>query len=149
MPSAFGDSGGTGANPPLPALAVPGPSSATSATAVTTRFGLIRDLTIRGHSMNVGETPRRTTRVRLPPDVERPFTVFLNGVEQHEGSDFLVRDGALVFERELAREKVGVGRWTSMVFGIAGSYGKDDSVDVVYERNGRPIVAAKLRFEAD
>jgi len=94
--------------------------------------------------MNVDETPRRATRVRLPVDVERPFQVFLNGVEQREGVDFVVRDGALVFERPLAREKVGLGRWTSMVLGIAGSYGKDDSVDVVYERGGRPVVAAKL-----
>jgi hypothetical protein len=96
--------------------------------------------------MNVAEPPRRT-QVRLPADVQRPFTVFLNGVEQTEGSDFVVRDGALVFERELARERVGMGRWTSMVLGIAGSYGKDDSVDVVYERDGRPVVAARLRFD--
>jgi hypothetical protein len=97
--------------------------------------------------MKVSEEPRRETFVRLPGDVQRPFQVFLNGVEQHEGVDFVVRDGNLVFERELAREKVGIGRWTSMVFGIAGSYGKDDAVDVTYERDGRPAVAAKLRFE--
>jgi len=89
---------------------------------------------------------RRTTVV-LPPDVRRPFQVFLNGVEQREGADFVVRDGALVFERALAKEKVGVGRWTSMVLGIAGSYGRNDSVDVVYERGGKPAVAARLRFE--
>ena len=97
--------------------------------------------------MNVSDEPRRETFVRLPPDVQRPFQVFLNGVEQREGVDFVVRDATLVFERELAREKVGLGRWTSMVLGIAGSYGKDDAVDVVYERDGRPAVAAKLRFE--
>ena len=97
--------------------------------------------------MNVEETPRRATRVRLPGDVQRPFQVFLNAVEQQEGVDFVVRDGVLVFERELRREKVGVGRWTSMVLGIAGSYGKDDSVDVVYEVAGEKRVAAKLRFE--
>ena len=34
-----------------------------------------------------------------------------------------------------------------MVLGIAGSYGKNDSVDVLYERDGKPVVAAKLRFE--
>jgi hypothetical protein len=97
--------------------------------------------------MNVVEEPRRATCVRLPADVERPFEVYLNGVPQREGDDFLVRDGMLVFERPLAKEKVGVGRWTSMVFGIAGSYGKDDSVDVVYRSGGRNKVAAKLRFE--
>jgi hypothetical protein len=94
--------------------------------------------------MNVGETPRRATTVRLPGDVRRPFQVFLNGVEQREGADFVVRDGMLVFERELARERVGLGRWTSMVLGIAGSYGKDDSVDVAYTVNGQRRVAAKL-----
>lgn len=97
--------------------------------------------------MNVADASRRGTRVRLPADVERPFQVFLNGVEQREGTDFVVREGYLVFERKLERERVGLGRWTSMVLGIAGSYARDDSVDVTYERNGRPTVAAKLRFE--
>jgi len=97
--------------------------------------------------MNVSDAPRQATFVRLPADVQRPFQVFLNGVEQREGVDFVVRDGRLVFERELATEQVGVGRWTSMVLGIAGSYGKNDMVDVVYERDGRPAVASKLRFE--
>ena len=85
--------------------------------------------------------------MRLPSDVERPFEVYLNGVEQREGHDFTVRDGMLVFDRPLAKESVGVGRWTSMVLGIAGSYGKDDSVDIVYRSGGRNLVAAKLRFE--
>ena len=58
-----------------------------------------------------------------------------------------MREGTLVFERELAQEQIGVGRWTSMVLGIAGSYGKNDTVDVVYERQGRPTVASKLPFE--
>jgi hypothetical protein len=97
--------------------------------------------------MNVVDAPRRATRVRLPADVERPFEVFLNGVPQREGADYTVRDGMLVFERSLASEKVGVGRWTSMVLGIAGSYGTDDSVDVVYRSGGQNRVAAKLRFE--
>jgi len=97
--------------------------------------------------MNVTEKPRRRTRVRLPGDLQRPFEVYVNGVEQREGVDFVVRDGALEFDRSLAREKVGAGRWTSMVLGIAGSYGKDDSVDVVYRSGGQNKVAAKLRFE--
>ena len=97
--------------------------------------------------MNVVDAPRRATCVRLPADVERPFDVYLNGVQQREGPDFTVRDGMLVFHRPLAKEKVGLGRWTSMALGIAGSYGKDDSVDVVYRSGGRNRVAAKLRFE--
>ena len=54
--------------------------------------------------MNVVDAPRRATRVRLPVDVERPFEVYLNGVEQREGRDFTVRDGMLVFDRPLAKQ---------------------------------------------
>lgn len=97
--------------------------------------------------MNVAESPRRRTRVRLPGDVQRPFEVYVNGVEQHEGVDFVVREGALVFDRPLVREKVGKARWTSMVLGIAGSYGKDDSVDVAYRVAGVSRVAARLPLE--
>jgi hypothetical protein len=97
--------------------------------------------------MNVTEKPRRRTRVRLPGDLQRPFEVYVNGVEQREGVDFVVRDGALEFDRPLAREKVGAGRWTSMVLGIAGSYGKDDSVDVAYRVGGQSKVAARLPLE--
>ena len=97
--------------------------------------------------MNVADAPRRRTRVRLPGDVQRPFEVYVNGIEQREGVDFVVQEGALLFDRPLVRERVGKGRWTSMVLGIAGSYGKDDSVDVVYRAGGQNKVAAKLRFE--
>ena len=97
--------------------------------------------------MKVTERPRRRTRVALPADVRRPFEVYVNGVQQHEGADFVVRDGALVFERELVHERVGKGRWTSMVFGIAGSYGKDDSVDVTYRVGGESRVASRLPLE--
>ncbi len=67
-----------------------------------------------------------------------PFQVFLNGVEQHEGVDFVVREGRSCSSASSRTEQIGVGRWTSMVLGIAGSYGKNDTVDVVYEREGRP-----------
>ena len=98
--------------------------------------------------MNVSDAPRQATFVRLPADVQRPFQVFLNGVEQREGVDFVVQEGALLFDRPLVREKVGKGRWTSMVLGIAGSYGKDDSVDVAYRVGGESRVAARLPLEA-
>ena len=49
-----------------------------------------------------------------------------------------------MFSKRLEREKVGRARWTSMFLGIAGSYGKDDSVDVIYEVDGERRVAAKL-----
>jgi hypothetical protein len=83
------------------------------------------------------------SRVDLPGDVTSPFDVFVNGVRQHPGADFRVEGNTLVFPRALQREgKLGFWRWTSMLLGIAGSYGQNDSVDVVYERSGRRIVAS-------
>lgn len=88
------------------------------------------------------------TRVRLPGDVQRPFEVFVNGVPQQEGKDYMVRAGALEFNRRLHAEgRLGLSRWTSMLLGIAGSYGKDDSVDVVYTTAGERRVATKLPLE--
>ena len=88
------------------------------------------------------------TRVRLPPDVVRPFEVFVNGVLQREGADYIVRDANLLFERPMKEEgKLGLIRWASITLGIAGSYKQNDSVDVAYERNGQKVVAAKLPLE--
>jgi len=97
--------------------------------------------------MSVTRATRRTG-VRLPADVMRPFEVYINGVRQREGVDYVVRDGTLVFETELQEEgKLGLVRWASIALGIAGTYRKDDSVDVAYRRDGKPVVAAKLRLE--
>lgn len=95
--------------------------------------------------MSVSETTRRRTGVQLPPDVTRPFEVYINGVLQQEGTDYVVRDGALVFESELKEEgRLGLLRWASIAFGVAGTYKQNDSVDVAYRRDGTPVVAAKL-----
>ena len=98
--------------------------------------------------MNVLEPTGKRTRVRLPQDVARPFEVYVNGVPQTEGLDFEVEGRTLVFARELKTEgKLGFWRWTSIFVGIAGTYRQDDSVDVVYERNGQRVVATKLPLE--
>jgi hypothetical protein len=98
--------------------------------------------------MKVPEDVCQGTRVRLPADVVRPFRVFVNGVQQEEGADFHVDGRTLVFERELKGEgKLGVWRWLSMSVGIAGTYRQNDSVDVAYQRGGKPVVASKLPLE--
>jgi hypothetical protein len=95
--------------------------------------------------MNVAAASDQRTRVAMPADVTRPFEVYVNGVLQQEGRDYRVEGGALVFERELRSEgRLGFWRWLSMWVGVAGTYRKDDSVDVVYDRSGRRVVAAKL-----
>jgi hypothetical protein len=88
--------------------------------------------------------PERSV-VDLPPAVSGPFEVYVNGVRQEPGTDFRVEGGSLVFDRLLAREgRLGFWRWTRMVLGIAGSYGKNDTVDVIYEAGGRRVVATGL-----
>lgn len=98
--------------------------------------------------MKVLEPTGKRTRVRLPADLVRPFEVYVNGVPQAEGLDFEVEGRTLVFARELRSEgKLGFWRWTSIFVGIAGTYRQNDSVDVVYERNGQRVVATKLPLE--
>ena len=101
--------------------------------------------------MNVTSALRSGTRVRLPPGVERPLEVYVNGVLQREGSDFDVEDGTLVFTRELRQEgRLGFWRWTSILFGVAGTYRQNDVVDVVYETaGGGRTVASGLLVEPD
>ena len=85
--------------------------------------------------------------VDLPRGVQPPFEVYLNGVRQEEGTDFRVVGGVLVFERSLEREgRLGFWRWLSMVLGIAGSYGRNDTVDVIYEVAGQRTVVTGLPF---
>ena len=86
--------------------------------------------------------------MRLPPDVARPFEVYVNGIPQTEGIDFTIEGRTLVFDRELKTEgKLGFWRWTSIFVGVAGTYRQNDSVDVVYQRDGRRVVATKLPIE--
>ena len=83
------------------------------------------------------------SRVDLPDSVLGPFEVFVNGVPQQAGSDYRQEGRSLYFDRELAREgQLGFWRWLSLFLGVAGTYRKDDKVDVVYDRNGRRQVAS-------
>ena len=100
--------------------------------------------------MKVVEPVRSRTRVELPEAVRRPFEVYVNGVAQHEGSDFRVRGRSLVFERELRQEgRLGFWRWASLLAGAAGTYRQNDVVDVVYEAAGRRTVASGLPLFPD
>jgi hypothetical protein len=90
------------------------------------------------------------TRVKLPEGVGRELDVFVNGVPQREGPDFRRVGNELVFEKRLAKEgRLGFWRWTSIFLGVAGTYRQNDSVDVVYERDGRRIVASGLELLSD
>jgi hypothetical protein len=85
-------------------------------------------------------------RVPLPRGAEPPYRVFVNGVPQREGRDYEVVGGELLFTRPLEKERLGVGRWTAMFFGLFGSYGKNDQVDVQYQLGGRTAHATGLEI---
>jgi hypothetical protein len=90
---------------------------------------------------------RSASRVVLPSVVRTPYEVYLNGVPQQLGVDFDVREGALVFNRELRKDKISGWRWLLGAWGV-GTYRQNDSVDVRYEAaDGSPRLAEGLEIE--
>jgi hypothetical protein len=88
------------------------------------------------------------SRVRLPREVREPYHVYLNGVPQQLGVDYSVREGALVFEQDLRKDRISGWRWLLGAWGV-GTYRQNDSVDVRYEGpDGSPRVAEGLEIEA-
>ena len=62
----------------------------------------------------------------------------MNGVRQEPGRDFDRIGDQLVFRRALAQEgRLGPIRWLSMLLGVAGTYRKHETVDVIYDAAGR------------
>ena len=50
-----------------------------------------------------------------------------------------------MFSRELHQEgRLGFWRWASITFGAAGTYRRNDVVDVIHEQGGRRAVASGL-----
>lgn len=84
-----------------------------------------------------------TSQVELPSDVGPAFDVYVNGVLKQRGIDFDVVGRTVVFREQLAQEgRLGFWRWTSLFLGVAGTYRRHDTVDVVYDRGGRRAVAS-------
>ena len=89
-----------------------------------------------------------SSAVKMPRGAEPPYDVFVNGVEQKPGDDYVVEGDRLVFSRKLEKEgRLGFWRWLSMALSIAGSYGRNDSVDLHYTLGGRRQVAVGLDIE--
>jgi hypothetical protein len=88
-----------------------------------------------------------SSRVKLPREVREPYAVYLNGVPQTAGVDYRVREGMLVFDRELRKDRISGWRWLLGAWGV-GTYRQDDSVDIRYEAaDGSPRVAEGLEIE--
>lgn len=83
-------------------------------------------------------------RVALPEGAERPIKVFINGVAREEGRDFEITADEIVFHRPILKEKVSSARWLAMLVGAAGTYRRNDTVDVEFRRDGRTELAGDL-----
>ena len=81
--------------------------------------------------------------MELPPGVGDPLEVYVNGVAQRRGVDYERRGDLLVFSHELSSEgRLGFWRWISLFLGVAGTYRKNDKVDVVHA--GRVVTLAPV-----
>jgi hypothetical protein len=70
-------------------------------------------------------------------------------VRQTEGVDYELIKGHLAFTKPLMKEgRLGFWRWLLMFLSIAGSYRRNDSVDVQYEAGGQVQVATGLDIQA-
>jgi hypothetical protein len=97
----------------------------------------------------MGESVEVGRRIRLPNGAGRPIQVFINGSEQAEGSDFSIHDEMIVFSRPLIKEQVSRSRWLAMSLGLFGSYGKNETVDVHFERRGKVEVITDAEILPD
>ena len=82
--------------------------------------------------------------MELPAGAAAPYVVFVNGVQQSEGEDYEVRAGELVFSREIVKEKVGTGRWLAMYLGLFGTYRKNETIDLQFQRDGKTELRSDL-----
>ena len=83
--------------------------------------------------------------VRLPPGLEPPFEVFVNGVAQERGRDYEVRGEVLVFSRHLVPPRRDTAR--SLFRGLFwGRYKTEHTVDVTFQADGRPQVVSGLEI---
>lgn len=83
-------------------------------------------------------------RVKLPAGAEPPFTVFINGVEQSEGADYSIEGAEIVFSRPIVKEKIGTSRWLAMYLGLWGTYRKNETVDLQFNRDGKVQLLSDL-----
>jgi hypothetical protein len=83
-------------------------------------------------------------RVRVPRGAEPPFTVFINGVEQSAGADYEIDGGEIAFTRPIVKEKIGTSRWLAMYLGLWGTYRKNETVDLQFQRDGRVQLVSDL-----
>lgn len=82
-------------------------------------------------------------RAKLPAGAEPPFTVFINGVEQSRES-YRIEAKEIIFDRPIIKEKVGTGRWLAMYLGLFGTYRKNETIDLQFNKGGKVELRSDL-----
>lgn len=83
-------------------------------------------------------------RVTLPEGAEQPIVIFVNGVAQAEGTDYVLRGNEILFTREIIKEAKTGKKKLVMLLGVVGFYNKDETIDVQFQKNGRTEFAGDL-----
>lgn len=83
-------------------------------------------------------------RVDLPQGASEPIVVYINGVAQVQGEDYDIEGGEIVFTRDIIKEEIGISRWLAMFLGFFGTYRKDETIDVQFQRAGRTELSSGL-----
>jgi hypothetical protein len=86
------------------------------------------------------------SRVRVPDGVSRPFQVFVNGVQQAEGTDFTATGAWIVFAQELIPPPQDNARSVFRGF-FYGRYKPEHVVDLACQVGGQAHVFSRLEIE--
>ena len=81
----------------------------------------------RGHGSSEQGGKPVGRRVRLPKRRQPPITVFINGSEQIEGTDYEIGSGSVIFREPIMKEdlsELGLVRKLVLGLGLVGSYQK-------------------------
>lgn len=88
-------------------------------------------------------------RAALPRGAQAPIRVYINGIEQVEGTDYEIAAGEITFAAPILKEEVTPGRWMAMYLGFFGTYRKHETVDVEYRVDGKSALASDVEIVAD
>lgn len=92
-----------------------------------------------------GATFTARAGIERPEGITGPYTVYVNGVGQTDGVDYREEGGCLTFRAALRQEgRLGFWRWAVMFIGLAGSYGQNDCVDIMFRRAGSTLIETAL-----
>ena len=83
-------------------------------------------------------------RVTLPEGATQPIIVFINGVAQTEGTDYVLRGNEILFTREIIKETKTGKKKLVMLLGVVGFYNKNETIDVQFQKDGRTVLAGDL-----